>query len=1218
MAGNREYAKKAKERHKAKFKNANFPFAKKEEYKEPPEPKVDIKETELPENIRKKKKKGASGASVFGADMDIDVKQKLEARQHLNLKNRQPGESIQSRYKSGQSGERFPIDSPELGINLQFDGQADFSSRTPIARMWTAVQLQTYSDRRHWQKSNDQHFTRDQKKYAYKVRGNKVVEQNIHKHDRIIYVVGNHTMNEFGGQPNEPRTGTDVGGGLGAKILPQISETNQNEFFMPPAGITSVSMETEGALGLIKKTSVNFTVNNFHDFENIFQRYFLRPGAQVFVDFGWSSVPLYDPKSLAYDDYKEGKELDEQLYGDDGIITRSAGDLEVLQGFVTEFSSKLTPEGVYECSLEMVSKNNSLMESSFMGGDASQKKRLLATIDAVILNFAAKHFGADMLGQNKMYDYSQVEMQNEILYTFGKEQLQSKAVSGKNPNVNVPASKEVLLTGVYWQTNYAKKADDPETDEVESGREEVPASDKNIYIMWGLFEDLILNEQFGLGRDKKDVLFGNDVSIRFDSSNSYVSYEPKLEQSTMMAKAEAFDFRYPETWDKTYNTYRNKVNVERLNYNGKYKTKPDDKNYKTWTAIDKHLRRVPLREMFVNLSVVKEAIEKKNDVKGIMKEVLGTLNKASSDIWDLQLGSGRKDGSLVAAVDQNFVQAERDDLGNNGYLAKLFEFKPHSPESICKDVSLEFGMPSGDMGNMIAIQSGAGGNSVFAIDKSVDKVMSQAIFQEIEKDVNAQYLPTMGTYPMKKYMDKISDGYVIDSLYNDNDAIFAGDSDTSDAILSQFGNVNPSGFAKKTKKRVGKEKWKELEVLNMPDDEVERLHRLGVISDEEKKKRKEKKAEIEPKEADFLNDSDQLASTLEDYYKLLAKSSYFFLNTSSILPIEISLTIDGISSLNVGNLFKVDYLPKIYRETCYFQITSIKQEVGLDGWKTSIEALMRLAPVSKRNSGIYAETTNIYLSRKALTDGIDINVVNKNQFKSKKKDNSTLFPFISKMQVLGTGGDFNLGFTDYMFSFEAASNYVVYQGDFKTGLTTSSDSEVKWGVKKGYLHWGFPWGKDATWRSKKWAHKVDFYCGRYPNFFISGLQDAKTSKVERAGWDFYYNYWSCNIVTGKKYIVQISMNNSAVIYPYMNTGGEDFKQLRQHIDGIFHMYSGFYTKARNYRPTSTIWSRLKKSQSYMDNRTTGWYVRGRKPSWINKTSKYIKGYADTKYRFESD
>ena len=46
-----------------------------------------------------------------------------------------------------------------------------------------------------------------------------------------------------------------------------------------------------------------------------------------------------------------------------------------------------------------------------------------------------------------------------------------------------------------------------------------------------------------------------------NSSNSYVSYEPLLEKSTQMAKAEAFDFRYPETWDKTYNTYRKKVNV---------------------------------------------------------------------------------------------------------------------------------------------------------------------------------------------------------------------------------------------------------------------------------------------------------------------------------------------------------------------------------------------------------------------------------------------------------------------------------------------------------------------------------------------------------------------------------------------------------------------------------------------------------------------------------
>ena len=34
-----------------------------------------------------------------------------------------------------------------------------------------------------------------------------------------------------------------------------------------------------------------------------------------------------------------------------------------------------------------------------------------------------------------------------------------------------------------------------------------------------------------------------------------------------------------ELYENTYNTYRNKVNINRLDTNGKYKSKPDDKNY---------------------------------------------------------------------------------------------------------------------------------------------------------------------------------------------------------------------------------------------------------------------------------------------------------------------------------------------------------------------------------------------------------------------------------------------------------------------------------------------------------------------------------------------------------------------------------------------------------------------------------------------------------------
>ena len=42
-------------------------------------------------------------------------------------------DSIQSRYsESGQEGEKFPISDSELGVNLQFGGQGDFSSKRGV------------------------------------------------------------------------------------------------------------------------------------------------------------------------------------------------------------------------------------------------------------------------------------------------------------------------------------------------------------------------------------------------------------------------------------------------------------------------------------------------------------------------------------------------------------------------------------------------------------------------------------------------------------------------------------------------------------------------------------------------------------------------------------------------------------------------------------------------------------------------------------------------------------------------------------------------------------------------------------------------------------------------------------------------------------------------------------------------------------------------------
>jgi len=71
-----------------------------------------------------------------------------------------------------------------------------------------------------------------------------------------------------------------------------------------------------------------------------------------------------------------------------------------------------------------------------------------------------------------------------------------------------------------------------------------------------------------------------------------------------------------------------------------------------------------------------------------------------------------------------------------------------------------------------------------------------------------------------------------------------------------------------------------------------------------------------------------------------------------LMPISISMSLDGIGGLRVGDMFKVDYLPKPYREHTYFVITKVDHSVAQSGWSTDIEALMQMIPESyfKANS----------------------------------------------------------------------------------------------------------------------------------------------------------------------------------------------------------------------------------------------------------------------------
>ena len=75
---------------------------------------------------------------VFGSEIPVKVKKKLEARQLVAKGGKNPTDEI--------NPSRYPDSEPDFYkynelISSNFDMQADLSSRTPFARMWCGVSL---------------------------------------------------------------------------------------------------------------------------------------------------------------------------------------------------------------------------------------------------------------------------------------------------------------------------------------------------------------------------------------------------------------------------------------------------------------------------------------------------------------------------------------------------------------------------------------------------------------------------------------------------------------------------------------------------------------------------------------------------------------------------------------------------------------------------------------------------------------------------------------------------------------------------------------------------------------------------------------------------------------------------------------------------------------------------------------------------------------------
>ena len=856
---------------------------------------------------------------VFGTPLDGIVKDKLEARQGVT-NNLQPGESLEGR-------------------NIAVSNY-DYANKLPFVRMWTSVKIIEAADIEIIEtipasevKDPSPEGLKNLKqqkieKFETKVKKSKIKEiknedgeiesyvilgatRDQQTFERKIYEIGNHNYLKNYGEstPNQSITVTNQQTGeqqtLSSAAFPNESE--KNPLMKPQSGITSISSETEGGLGLIKKTTVNFVVNNFYDFDNIFSKYFLAPGAQIFVDFGFTDIPnLYRPEDLIKESEFDEDGVQNYLYNEKtGIITKNLGDIEVLQGIVIDYNAKVRQDGGVDCSVTLTSKNGALLSFST---DEDIVMRIKSILTRGILYLGLRAIVGNLDDDGNYVDDKDKDLAQ--LMSTPNADSPPDSIEVYNKNLSLLAQKE--LSGESG----------PAGNSIRTGVFVENLNADNSYISWGLFEDLIINSQFGFGKDIDDINDGKNFQVKMNSSNAFTRWtniSAEKQHVLFQVPEDVPSFVMPEWWgnddpDDAGGSYSyQKEKLPRIINRDEKGTVISDKSYQNGeltTEDDIKIGRIPIREVFINVDMIIKAFESNSDVKKVIQEILENLNEDCGGLFDWKMKQGETDAE-IEIIDLSYTKTtENENLDED----EFFVFNVNSPNSMIKDYSLDFKIPSSDIGSMYAIQGIGVGDTIFTTNTAVQEAIAA---NALDKDlIKIIYEPDMGNFRAEEMLDEPKVDSETFNVFRSIDNLFDNNvykiSTTDEPRLIRGEEVTLQSDTSVTTTTTKQPKVTAEDIMKTSN---ETLEAFGF----------------------------KVAKTFKEYYNYKIKGDIEE-NIPDLIPYTLSLTILGIASINIGDTFKVDYLPKRYYESSFLQVTKVSHDIGPGGWYTSLETQFRVLP----------------------------------------------------------------------------------------------------------------------------------------------------------------------------------------------------------------------------------------------------------------------------------
>ena len=798
--------------------------------------------------------------------------------------------------------------------------------RTPFSRMWCAVTV----------KEIDKEGKVDDK--TSKIKVFRVNEIKADKKAKI--------------NPLESSQKKDTG------KIQSVSQLQTNRFSKPEAGITSVTSKTQGSLGAIQNTTVEFVVHNKHDFETIFLPFFLKPGSIVCVDYGWSdqSIELYDPLSMLENEDTEMSKFDSDIYGDGGFLEKNYGKVNTTMGNVVSYDANITPEGSYNCSLEIVSRNAGLLDKE-ISDDNNLRVLFTNAFDAILVQYVAKSEGLTI--ERSDLEIEESAAANEKIDKEDVKNLYRRTTDEylKNSGLTYTAGHVIGEKASRIGVHYSKYT----TNNVSTENNNNP--DNNSYISLGVFEDFFLNSFVtGLVRvstvdgapSTSDMTDKKEYEYQYGSHNSYIRWDSsllELEKIYIEKDTKTPAFLIPNNW---YNSYHaNKTVPDKDNFPSAdskdleiqiseiqklIKSRIDrEKIEKEGKFVSyKGVSVMPMRDLFISVATIVEAFKTKPTINDALLHICNRINQDSHNTFNIKLSTNNESKTKISFVDANLLPPQPKE--------KRLVFDVMGETSIVSNCDLKFVTPKAGLSSIIAISNLTEPTSFSQVELSQLNNLNLLNKPDGNKNYFIRSLPYKGDINPNIFNDVIGfDMNEIDHKVKTSPVIFDNKIEATENIIRFFeekSDPDKSGFFDYVGKGVNYVNNKTPLALRALISGIPGIG-LGVSLKSNAKPQEAKTVEeITPDEDQIMVNNSKDFILTEIRNKLYNDSGEA--NISPILPIELDLSIYGNKFLQIGDCYTISYLPEHYKDRTFFQIVGTEDKVDVNGWTTSYTSVLRV------------------------------------------------------------------------------------------------------------------------------------------------------------------------------------------------------------------------------------------------------------------------------------